>query len=157
QPGYYWLIAVESSSGAGRQGAAPSSFPSDSASLMLWLRRIFARDVRVQMIYRLRLGRDNCVYQIANRNHSQEPVSVHDGKVTNARVSGRSSLQDDLAGVVPLGENANQLAAGDDQQRADPLIRHHRDGVIDSRLGTDRPDLAAFVFQNRSDRFRHVI
>src|ERR1019366_3566727 len=73
----------------------------------------------------------------------------------NECVAGGSSLQNHLAGVVPLGDDPHKLAIGHDQKSAHGFFGHHGDSLIDGGGGLHRPDGITFLLQNRSDCFRH--
>src|SRR6476620_9172838 len=72
-------------------------------------------------------------------------------------VAGGSSLQNDFASVVPLGDDPHKLSAGHDQKSTDGFFSHHGDSVIYGGGGLHRPDGATFLIKNRSDRFRHLL
>src|ERR1017187_6960974 len=73
----------------------------------------------------------------------------------NECVAGGSSLQNDLAGVVPLGGDPYKLAIGHHQKSAHGLFGHYGDSLIDGGGGLHRPDGTTFLLQNGKDCSRH--
>src|SRR5262249_50165419 len=61
-------------------------------------------------------------------------------------------LEDDLAGVVALGDHARELPLVDHQQGSDPSAGHRLDGLVDGRARGHRPHLRALVLEHRRDR-----
>lgn len=128
----------------------------------------------------LLLGGDGPFDEIANGDDADDVVAVDDGEVAHAAfgheahgildgvggrgdVDGRghdflnggfpggTSLKDDLAGVVALGDDADERAIVNDEERADAVVRHAGDGVEDGSIGGDAEDGAAFPAQNSPD------
>src|SRR5258708_2369109 len=69
--------------------------------------------------------------------------------------SRRSSLEDDLSGVIALGDDAGKLAVRNHDQRPNRLVGHSFNGFVDGLIWRDKPDFAPFVFQNRANRATH--
>src|SRR5580704_1721607 len=140
-----------------------------------------ARDVAFQLLDVVLLTGDDPFDQIANGEHADHAVALHNGKMANAVIghdghafidgvlagdendwAGHDpadwsllrlpALENDLAGVVAFRENADQLAIRDHQQRADSMLRHLLDGLVDRLLGTDRQNgLAGLLCQKGVD------
>src|SRR5579863_3277422 len=107
----------------------------------------------------LLLGEDP-VHQVADGNHPDDPVAFDHGEmadasighnahalldrmrwgygddvaghdVRNGGVLGMAALENDLAGVIALRDDANKLTVTHDEQRADRLFGHETDGFVD--------------------------
>src|SRR6202011_2615477 len=63
----------------------------------------------------------------------------------------RSSLEDDLPGVIALRDNAHELAVRKHEQRPYCLVGHSFNGVVDGLIWRDKPDFAPLAFQNRAN------
>ena len=66
---------------------------------------------------------------------------------SNSRLWRRAPLQEDVACIVPLGDDADYFAAVQHDQRANVLVGHHLNCVVDFVAGMDGPYLMALLFQ----------
>src|SRR5439155_24489309 len=66
------------------------------------------------------------------------------------------SLQDDLAGVITFGNDADQPLVGDHHQRPYTFVGHQAYRLEDRLLRAHRPDAVALVLQNRADGIGHL-
>ena len=66
-------------------------------------------------------------------------------------VFGRAALKDDFAGIIALGNDAEQSFFFHHQQRANALLRHHGDSVVDGSRWGKGPDSAALALDQGSD------
>ena len=116
---------------------------------------------------------DDPVDQIPNRNHAYNPVAFHHRQVAKAllgndvhafldRLRGsdtedrgthdfsdrrffRSFAREvDLAGEIPLRDDADQLSLLKNRKGADLFFRHHGNGVVDRCCRWKGPHLSAF-------------
>ena len=120
----------------------------------------------------LLLGNDP-VHQIPNRNHADDPAAFHHRQVAKTllgndvhalldRLRGGNTedrgthdfsdrglfrsfaWEEDLAGEIPLGDDADQVSVLEDRQGANLFFRHHSNGVVDRCRRWKRPHLSAF-------------
>src|SRR5712671_4205394 len=59
-----------------------------------------------------------------------------------------ATLQKHVAGVVPLGDDADDLAAVEHHQRADVLVGHHLDRVVHRVARMDGPYLMTLLIED---------
>ena len=65
--------------------------------------------------------------------------------------------EDALAGVVALGEDADELAGVEHEKCADVVAGHLLEGLVDRPIGRDGENFArVFVLENRSDGIRDL-
>src|ERR1700677_2597018 len=74
----------------------------------------------------------------------------------NGCVLGRFALQNYLAGIITLRQDAKQPTVLHHKQRANLLVSHHFDGFVDGGVRRCGPHLRAFLLQNYID-FRSQI
>src|ERR1700730_18431928 len=67
----------------------------------------------------------------------------------------RSSLEDDLPGVIALRDDTRELAVRNHEQGPHRLVGHYFNGLVDGLMWRDKPDFAPLVFQNRANRATH--
>jgi hypothetical protein len=65
---------------------------------------------------------------------------------------GGLSLQDDLARVITLGKNTDQLPLKNHQQDTHGLFRHDCYRIVDTRFRRDVPNVLALLFQYYANR-----
>src|ERR1035441_8934256 len=166
------------------QGLRPGLNNSAPAGLALgW---VLSRDVAFQVPDGFFLTRDDPFHQIADRYHPHdgalldyrkvpEMVIRHDGHALVDCVLGshkdhraghnlpdRSlfrgpSLENDLAGIVTLREDPDELAFQQHQQGSDSLITHLLDGFVNGLIGAYRPNCpAGLLLQQRFNRVTNV-
>ena len=75
----------------------------------------------------------------------EDDVGAHD--VPDRGLPRRAPPQDDLASVVTLRDDADDLVAILYDQRADLLLGHQPDGVQHHRFGPDAPDVLRLGLQ----------
>ena len=63
----------------------------------------------------------------------------------------RAPFQEDVACVVPFGDDADYFAAVQHDERANVLVGHHLNCVIYRVVGADRPYLMALIFQDMTN------
>src|SRR5258708_30317767 len=73
-------------------------------------------------------------------------IAHHD--FANQRLWRCATLQKHVASVVPLGKDADDLAAVEHQQRADVLVGHHLDRVVHRVARMDGPYLMTLVIED---------
>jgi hypothetical protein len=61
------------------------------------------------------------------------------------------ALQEDVACIVPLGDDTDYFAALQHDQRANVVVGHHLNCVVDFVAGADGPYLMALLFQDMTD------
>src|SRR5258707_15075377 len=62
-----------------------------------------------------------------------------------------ATLQKHVAGVVPLGNDADHLAAVKHHQRAEVLVSHHLDGVVHRVVRMDEPYLMTLLIEDATN------
>ncbi|MCK7519523.1 MAG: hypothetical protein MZV64_18230 [Ignavibacteriales bacterium] len=76
-------------------------------------------------------------------------LAGHD--VLDRRVLGLAAHEDDLAGVVALGHDADDLVLVEDDERPQPLLGHELEGLEDLGLGRYRPGRVALLVEDVLD------
>ena len=139
--------------------------------------RIGAGDVALQLLDGLLLSGDDPFDEIANGDQADDGVAFQYGKMAEVTlgheghafidrvlrgdgadgaghdladegVAGVVAFEDALACEVALGEDADQLVVGEDQQRADIVPGQQLDGLVDRLFGCDGENLClAFSLQ----------
>src|SRR5207248_62333 len=71
--------------------------------------------------------------------------------LVDLNLTGRLALENDLAGIVALGNDAHEPLALHDQQCPDTLVCHLFDGLIDCRAGSQEPHIPTLVIQEIPD------
>src|SRR5216683_6725533 len=136
---------------------------------------VFRRDVVLQVLDRFFLLRDNPLHQVTDGDNSKHLLALHNREMTyavsghdiHARVHGllrghenhwaghdlldqgrprRSSLEDDLPGVIALRDDAHELAVRNHEQGPHRLVGHSFYGLVDGLIWRDNPDFAALAF-----------
>ena len=70
----------------------------------------------------------------------RDNVSIHN--FLDRRRRGCLALQDNIAGVVSLGNEANERFAVHHDQRSDVILGHSRDGIEYGRIRMNRADFS---------------
>src|SRR5258708_248277 len=73
-------------------------------------------------------------------------VALHD--FADQRLWRCATLQKHVAGVVPLGNDPDELASVEHHQRADVLVGHHLDRVVHCVARMDRPYLVTLLIED---------
>jgi hypothetical protein len=123
------------------------------------LARISSGNVIVQVTNRLVLRRDDPVHQVADGKHSDDAVALQNREMSDPprsdnahalvnamvrcdeergsghdfadkRFAGLPALENDLAGVVSLGNDPGKIFGAQDNQCADVLCRHALDSLV---------------------------
>src|SRR5690349_4479701 len=100
--------------------------------------------------------------QMANAEFGHQPhaltdaaVGLYDGSATHdfadQRILRSLPLQNDLAGIIALGKNAEKVAARHDEQRPDIVLGHNLERFVDRRLRRYKPDLTTLMIENRAN------
>ena len=71
--------------------------------------------------------------------------------LADLNLPGRLPLENHLASVVPLGDDADEPLILHDKQGSDTLLRHLIDGLVDRRVGRQGPDVPTLVVQEIAD------
>jgi hypothetical protein len=119
---------------------------------------------------------NNAFYQISNRNYADYSFSFGNWQMTYAPVSheghafldglfrlhgdnmfrhnfldqrrgGCPALEDDITGVVSLGDDANERFAVHHDQRSDLILGHFRDGIEYSRIRMNGADFSTLLIE----------
>jgi len=136
-----------------------------------------SRDIRLQLVDRVGLGRDDPVHQVANGNNAEDAVPVQHREMANPvfghqphaildRVGGRDrnnligkdfangrlfgglSFERDFTGVIAFRHDSNELALVNDHKRADIFFSHHLDGIEYHGVWRNGPNIGAFVIED---------
>src|SRR5713226_53746 len=136
---------------------------------------VVRRDVVLQVLDRFFLLGDNPLHQVTDGDNSEHLLVFHNREMTyavsrhdiHARVHSlarghenhraghdlldqsrprRSSLEDDLPGVVALRDDAHELAVRNHEQSPHCLVGHSFYGLVDGLIWRDNPDFAALAF-----------
>src|SRR3984893_15989189 len=70
--------------------------------------------------------------------------------------AGALAAKDYFARVIALGKHSDQARVFHDQERADVLVVHHFNGVVNSALRRDRKNLTAFLIEDGADMSAYV-
>src|SRR6516165_188788 len=129
-----------------------------------------AVNITLQLLDLLLLLSYDSLHQIADRHHAVHPSALYHRQVPHAplghelhallhrrlglhgqhlrghdvahrSVGGGAAHEDDLAGIVALGNDAAEGVALHHQQRADVALRHHADRLENRRAGWDGENL----------------
>ncbi|SPE50674.1 hypothetical protein SBV1_120015 [Verrucomicrobia bacterium] len=133
-----------------------------------------ARDIGLQLVNRGALSGNGPIDEIANGNEADNAVVIKNGQMANPMsghqphaffdgvgggdlndlagedffdrgVPGRFALEHNFAGVIALGDDADQFVSLENEQRPDVLVRHELKGLEDGGVGGDRPNVGALA------------
>jgi hypothetical protein len=95
------------------------------------------------------IGHDrHTLINVSIRRHAQDPRRH---EVPNLQRLRGLALEDDFAGVVPLGHDTDQLLALHHQQCADALVRHQPQRIEYGVVRPDPPDFVPFALKDMPD------